>query len=141
MRILHILDHSVPIQSGYTFRTLNILQQQRVLGWETFHVTSPKHYGSPGEQEARVDGLLFYRSEPVPARVHRLPVINQLAVVRQLEKRVNGLVKQLQPDLLHAHSPALNGLAALRANRQFGIPLVYEVRAFWEDAAADHGRR
>ncbi len=35
MRILHILDHSVPLQSGYTFRTLGILKQQRALGWTT----------------------------------------------------------------------------------------------------------
>ena len=139
MRILHILDHSIPLQSGYTFRTRNILLQQRALGWETCHVTSPKHYGSEEREEEEVDGLLFYRSEPVQGLMARLPVMNQLAVVRQLEKRLDGLVKRLQPDVLHAHSPALNGLAALRAARLFGIPLVYEVRAFWEDAATDHG--
>ena len=139
MRILHVLDHSIPLQSGYTFRTRNILLQQRALGWETCHVTSPKHYGSEGQQEEEVDGLLFYRSEPVQGLVARLPIVNQLAVVHQLEKRLDGLVKQLQPDVLHAHSPALNGLAALRVGRKYGIPVVYEVRAFWEDAAVDHG--
>ena len=41
MRILHILDHSIPLHSGYTFRTLSILEQQRALGWETYHLTSP----------------------------------------------------------------------------------------------------
>ena len=139
MRILHVLDHSIPLQSGYTFRTRNILLQQRALAWETCHVTSPKHYGSEGRQEEEVDGLLFYRSEPVQGRVSRLPVVNQLAVVRLLEKRLDGLIKRLQPDVLHAHSPALNGLAALRVGRKYGIPVVYEVRAFWEDAAVDHG--
>jgi PEP-CTERM/exosortase A-associated glycosyltransferase len=39
--------------------------------------------------------------------------------------------------LLHAHSPALCGLAALQAARQAGLPCVYEIRAFWEDAAAE----
>ena len=29
MRILHILDHSLPLQSGYVFRTLGIINQQR----------------------------------------------------------------------------------------------------------------
>lgn len=139
MRILHVLDHSIPLQSGYTFRTRNILLQQRALGWETCHVTSPKHYGSEGRQEEEVDGLLFFRSEPVQGVVSRLPVVNQLAVVKQLEKRIDSLIGRLQPDVLHAHSPALNGLAALRASRKHGIPVVYEVRAFWEDAAADHG--
>ena len=34
MRILHILDHSLPLQSGYVYRTLGIVNQQRTLGWE-----------------------------------------------------------------------------------------------------------
>jgi hypothetical protein len=42
MRILHILDHSVPLHSGYSFRTLAILRQQRHLGWQTIHLTGPK---------------------------------------------------------------------------------------------------
>jgi PEP-CTERM/exosortase A-associated glycosyltransferase len=33
----------------------------------------------------------------------------------------------------------LNAIPALRVGRRLGIPVVYEVRAFWEDAAADHG--
>ena len=41
--------------------------------------------------------------------------------------------------MLHAHSPALCGMAALRAARRAGIPLVYEIRAFWEDAAVGNG--
>jgi hypothetical protein len=28
MRILHILDHSLPLQSGYVYRTLGIIDQQ-----------------------------------------------------------------------------------------------------------------
>ncbi|CAM5364538.1 hypothetical protein RLIN73S_07094 [Rhodanobacter lindaniclasticus] len=35
LRILHVLDHSLPLHSGYTFRTLAILGQQRALGWDT----------------------------------------------------------------------------------------------------------
>ncbi len=45
----------------------------------------------------------------------------------------------LQPDILHAHSPCLNGLAAIRAARRHRLPFVYEMRASWEDAAVDHG--
>jgi glycosyltransferase involved in cell wall biosynthesis len=33
----------------------------------------------------------------------------------------------------------LNALPALRVAGQLGLPVVYEVRAFWEDAAVDHG--
>ena len=31
LRILHVLDHSIPLHSGYTFRTLSILREQRKL--------------------------------------------------------------------------------------------------------------
>ena len=62
MKILHILDHSIPLHSGYTFRTKAILEQQQKLGWETFHVTSPKHSVATAPIEA-VDGFTFYRSE------------------------------------------------------------------------------
>ncbi|MGC1818400.1 MAG: TIGR04063 family PEP-CTERM/XrtA system glycosyltransferase, partial [Casimicrobiaceae bacterium] len=54
-------------------------------------------------------------------------------------RRIDELVRQFAPDVLHAHSPVLNALPALRAGRRHGIPVVYEVRAFWEDAAVDHG--
>jgi PEP-CTERM/exosortase A-associated glycosyltransferase len=136
-RILHVLDHSAPILSGYTYRTLSILREQRRLGWETAHVTSSKH---PADTEAEEsEGFLFYRTPPPPGVTSKIPVVRQLAVVRGLEGRLRALVPELQPDILHAHSPSLNGLAALRVGRELGLPVVYEVRAFWEDAAVDHG--
>jgi PEP-CTERM/exosortase A-associated glycosyltransferase len=45
----------------------------------------------------------------------------------------------VKPHILHVHSPVLNAIPALRVARRHNIPLVYEVRAFWEDAAVDHG--
>ena len=40
---------------------------------------------------------------------------------------------------MNAHSPILNGIPALWVARRRGIPIVYEMRALWEDAAVDHG--
>ena len=137
MRILHVLDHSAPILSGYTYRTLSILREQRRLGWETAHVTSSKHAAETLVEES--EGFRFYRT-PAPRGFHsKLPVVKQVAVVRELEGRLRSLVPEVEPDILHAHSPSLNGLAALRVGRDLGLPVVYEVRAFWEDAAVDHG--
>lgn len=138
MRILHILDHSIPLHSGYTFRTLSILNQQRALGWETFHITSTKQ-GETGQLEQDVDGWKFYRTAPSTQWYANLPMLNQWAVIDSLAKRLLEVAKIVKPDVLHAHSPALNAVAALRVGRQLGIPVVYEVRAFWEDAAVDHG--
>jgi PEP-CTERM/exosortase A-associated glycosyltransferase len=138
MRVLHILDHSVPLHSGYTFRTRAILEQQRAMGWSTFQLTSPKQ-GMTEAPVEQVGDLTFYRTPPTSGIQTRLPVINQLTVVRELERRLAEVIPEVKPHLLHAHSPALNGLAALRAARRSNIPLVYEIRAFWEDAAVDHG--
>lgn len=138
MRILHILDHSIPLHSGYTFRTRNILNQQRARGWETFHVTSPKQ-GEVETLKEEVDGLTFYRTPPVSGGLSTVPILSQFSIVSALQKRLIEVVQEVKPDVLHAHSPSLNGLAALKVAKQFNLPLVYEVRAFWEDAAVDHG--
>lgn len=138
MLILHILDHSIPLQSGYTFRTRNILREQRKLGWNTCHVTGLKQVGDhPAEEE--IDGLHFYRTANNGSVIGRLPVLNQIEVVRTLKNRICEVIEKERPDILHAHSPALNGLAALQAGKAYGLPVVYECRAFWEDAAVDHG--
>lgn len=138
MKILHILDHSIPLHSGYTFRTRAILEQQHKLGWETCHITSAKHSAASAAIE-EVDGFRFYRSEQPHGLLATLPVVNQWAIVQSLAKRLDEIIPELKPDILHAHSPALNGLAALKAARKYKLPLVYECRAFWEDAAVDHG--
>ena len=135
MRILHILDHSIPLHSGYTFRTAAILREQRALGWETFHLTSPKQ-GKTAADVEDVDGLRFYRS---PALERARAGLNEWRQIRAVEARLEQLARELKPDVLHAHSPVLNAIPAIRVGRKLGIPVVYEIRAFWEDAAVDHG--
>ncbi len=138
MHILHVLDHSLPIHSGYTFRTRAILNGQHALGWQTTHLTSPKHYGAEDDVET-FDGLTFHRTRPATGRWARWPLLDHWSVARATRERLVPLAREIRPDLIHAHSPALNGIAAVQAGRRLGIPVVYEVRAFWEDAAVDHG--
>lgn len=141
MKILHVLDHSIPLHSGYTFRTRSILEQQKNMGWETDHITSPKHNmaTTPDSDEEVIDGYHFFRTKPSNSLLSKLPVLNQLSIVPALEKRLDEVIKEFKPDILHAHSPALNGRATVNAGKKYGIPVVYEIRAFWEDAAVDHG--
>ena len=139
LRVLHVLDHSIPLHSGYTFRTLAILREQRKLGWNTFHLTSPKQTGCDALEETVDDVWHFHRTPAAAGPSSRLPGLEPIALMRQLEKRLAEVVSRVKPDLLHAHSPVLNAIPALRVGRRLGIPVVYEVRAFWEDAAVDHG--
>ncbi|BAL25901.1 TIGR04063 family PEP-CTERM/XrtA system glycosyltransferase [Azoarcus sp. KH32C] len=135
MRILHVFDHSIPLHSGYTFRSAAILREQRALGWETFHLTSPKQGKASGAEED-IDGLHFFRTPEVKART---AVVHEVALMQALERRIGEVAATVRPDVIHAHSPVLNALPALRAGRRLRIPVVYEIRAFWEDAAVDHG--
>jgi PEP-CTERM/exosortase A-associated glycosyltransferase len=138
MRILHVLDHSIPLHSGYTFRTAAILREQRAMGWETLHLTSPKHTAPSGPEED-VDGLRFYRTPWNPGVMGSLPLSRELLLMSATARRLDEIVRQTKPTVLHAHSPVLNAMPALWVGRRHRVPVVYEVRAFWEDAAVDHG--
>jgi PEP-CTERM/exosortase A-associated glycosyltransferase len=138
MRILHVFDHTLPLHSGYTFRSAAILRNQRKLGWDTYHLSGPKQLNCDVLEED-ADGLHFYRTPKPTGLLARLPGGDPFAVIAAIEKRLLGLAKELQPDVLHAHSPVLDAVPALRVGRKLGIPVVYEIRAFWEDAAVDHG--
>jgi glycogen synthase len=134
MRILHVLDHSLPLHSGYTFRTRSILRAQQARGWTVLGLTTPRH----SEKDARdqtIDGIDFRRTPGgTPSGV-----LGLFAEMAATTKALEATAREWKPDIIHAHSPALNGIPALRVGKKLNIPVVYEVRAFWEDAAVDHG--
>jgi PEP-CTERM/exosortase A-associated glycosyltransferase len=68
-----------------------------------------------------------------------VPVVNQLDVVAALRRQVAEVAREFRPQIIQAHSPCLNGLAAGAVARRLGVPFVYELRASWEDAAVSHG--
>lgn len=136
MKILHVLDHSLPVFSGYVFRTNYILKEQKKLGWQTVHVTSPKH-PNPLAAEEVYDEKIFYRT--FSNSLIQLPVIGEWFLMRKLYHRLCEVIEKEQPDVLQAHSPALNGLAAVWAGNKYNLPVLYEQRGLWEDAAVSHG--
>lgn len=138
MRVIHILDHSIPLQSGYAFRTLAILKEQRALGWETFHITSPKQ-GPTAADEEDVDGWHFYRTQPPGGILEGVPGLGEIELMGEIAHRIEQLARRVRPHILHAHSPVLNVIPALRVGRRLDIRVVYELRASWEDAAVNHG--
>lgn len=138
MRVLHILDHSLPLQSGYVYRTLAILKEQRARGWETVHLTGPKQ-GAAAATEEQVNGWHFYRTCGAGGLLNGITGLAEIKLMGNIASRIEELARRVRPDVLHAHSPVLNAIPALRVGRRLGIPVVYELRALWEDAAVDHG--
>jgi glycogen synthase len=131
LKVLHILDHSLPLHSGYTFRTRAIIKAQQASGIEVRGITGLRHTSEGPDPEA-VDGIVFHRTQGEaggPAGIREWREVGRLA------SAIEALCDEWRPDVLHAHSPVLCGAAALRAGKRLGIPLVYEIRAFWEDAA------
>ncbi len=138
-RILHVLDHSLPLHSGYTFRTRAIMSAQIAFGWQVEGVTGLRQYQGgevPGLDNQTIDGLTFHRT--IVCVKAPSPVL-EYSEVALLAQRIVALHREQPFDLLHAHSPVINGLAALRAARTLKIPFLYEIRAFWEDAAVGNG--
>ena len=136
MRILHVLDHSLPLHSGYTFRTRAILKAQVARGWQVMGVTGRRHSAPCEAREETVDGLDFARTPT--GRAWASP-IGEASEIAAFARTIDRAVATFRPDIIHAHSPVLDAVAALGVARMRGVPLVYEIRAFWEDAAVGNG--
>jgi len=134
-RVLHVLDHSLPLMSGYAFRTRAIMAAQAAAGLEVRGITGLRH-SAEGPPAEVAEGLLFHRTRGEAGGPAGLREMREIA---RLAEAIGRLIGEWRPDVLHAHSPALCGLAAARAARRHGLPLAYEIRAFWEDAAVGNG--
>ena len=135
MRILHVLDHSLPLHSGYSFRTRAIVTAQKARGLEVACLTGARH-SREGPDPETIEGIDFFRTpapEPAPSP------LREWREVRALARRLDALAAEWRPDQIHVHSPVLNALAALPVAKRRGLPVLYEIRAFWEDAAVGNG--
>ena len=65
MKVLHVLDHSLPISSGYSYRSQSIVQHQKRLGLGPVVLTSPKH-GSRADAQERIDDVTQMVARYVP---------------------------------------------------------------------------
>ncbi|MEO8976167.1 MAG: TIGR04063 family PEP-CTERM/XrtA system glycosyltransferase, partial [Casimicrobiaceae bacterium] len=115
-----------------------ILREQQQLGWETFQLTTPRQ-GAVTHAEETVDGWHFYRTALPRSRWQHVTGVAELREMATTARRIGELIDRLHPDVVHAHSPVLNALPALWAAHWRRVPVVYELRALWEDAAVDHG--
>jgi PEP-CTERM/exosortase A-associated glycosyltransferase len=92
-----------------------------------------------------LDGVLHLRT-PIKDRLackairDQWTILREVLVIRLLRRRVVALLRRWDFDIVHAHSPALCGLAAAQAAGKCGLPFVYEIRAFWEDGAVRNNK-
>ncbi len=136
MHILHLLHHSIPLDSAYSRRTKAILEQQAKLGWRTTQLTGCGQ-GLMRSAQEEVDSMRFHRTAPLTFPLKSLPGINRLVEMRQLAKQAGKIVSVTPPDIIHAHFPAQVGLPALILKKRCRIPLVYEMQAYFGSSELD----
>jgi len=131
-RVLHIVNDALPTTSaGYTIRTHEIALAQRAAGLDPHVVTRcgfPVTQGTlDGRRLVTLDGIPYHRLLPwrMPGRADRAA-----GLALQMAAR---LTEQLRPAVLHAASNYANAVIALAIGKKYGLPVVYEVRGFWED--------
>ena len=136
-RILHVLKVSLPFrQSGYTVRTKYTLEGQVAAGLEPIAMTAlnfPRSVGVidfpaiqdvGGVRHIRLDAGDGYESDP-PYDIY----------LRDYARYAAPVVRELAPAVIHVHSGFRgydSALVGLALKRHFGLPLVYEVRGFFE---------
>jgi glycosyltransferase involved in cell wall biosynthesis len=131
-RVLHLVNDALPTTSaGYTIRTHEIVLAQKAAGLDPHVVTRcgfPVTQGTlDGRRLVTLDGIPYHRLLP-----WRMPARADKAAALALEMAAR-LTEQLRPAVLHAASNYVNAVVALAIGKRYGLPVVYEVRGFWED--------
>jgi PEP-CTERM/exosortase A-associated glycosyltransferase len=147
MKVLHVLETSIPHTVGYTVRARAIIEHQRRVGLDPVVVTSPffpaKDLDVAVEQ---IQGTSYYRTNHIPVPASARSKVTSYAVRAMMVARYRQAILEIarveRPDVIHAHSSYTNAYAALPAARRLGVPLVYEVRTLWgESAVVENGLR
>ena len=131
-RVLHLVTDALPATSaGYTIRTHEIAVAQRAAGLDPHVATRCGYPVTQGRLDGRrlvvLDGVPYHRLLPwlMPARADTAADLGlELA---------DGLTSRIRPAVLHAASNFANARLALALRERYGLPVVYEVRGFWED--------
>ncbi len=131
-RILHLVNDALPTSSaGYTIRTHQIVLAQRAASLDPHVVTRCGYPVTQGRIDGRrlvmLDGIPYHRLLPwrMPGRADKAADLGL-----DMAARLTG---QVRPAVLHAASNYANAQIALALGKRYGLPVVYEVRGFWED--------
>jgi PEP-CTERM/exosortase A-associated glycosyltransferase len=146
VKVLHVLESSVPDTGGYTIRARYIVDFQRRLGISPVVITSPLFPRVPSGPIDEIDGVRYYRTNniasPAKAKSKLAAYAIRATMLARYRHAVMDVVRRERPDVIHAHSSYTNPRSALPAARRRGLPLIYEVRTLWgESAVIEDGLR
>lgn len=137
--VMHLLKASLPDrQSGYTIRSREVLRAQVDAGFRPFVVTP---FGFPADREPRapdhetVDGVVHHRIGPGEPTLD----VPSDRLLSRTATAAAALALDQRPALVHVasgHRGYEYGLVGLALRERLGVPLVYEVRGFFETSWA-----
>lgn len=136
--VLYLLHNSLPYNSaGYATRSHGLLRGLNASGWSVAGVTRPGYpFDRVSDEDLttipevdQVDGVKYHRLSTKYEKVPRSPLI---PFVETYTHRLASLIRTAKPFAIHAASNHWNGLAAVAAANEHGIPSIYEVRGLWE---------
>lgn len=135
-KILHVLKISMPHrQSGYSMRTYYTLIGQQAAGLTPVAVTALDFPANAGVEDAAEDemvgGVPHHRllRDSIPSRQPWSDYLDDWATA------LAPVVAQERPEYIHVHSGNRgyeSALVALAVGRALDVPVVYEVRGFFE---------
>lgn len=131
LRVLHLITNSLPhTQSGYAYRTHNILTELAAHGIESIALTRTGYPVMVGKalcgDEDVVDGIRYRRTLP-----SSLGETSEARLVQEVDEAMK-IVEEFRPHVLHATSDYRNALVAQAVSVATGILWVFEVRGLME---------
>lgn len=137
-RVIYFVASSLPHHPvGYGMRTHNLVRALAAMGWDMYVVARD---GYPNDRwdyphwalaaaSVNLDGIP-YRYSPNRAK---LRYARDIEGYHQSAANVfEAQCRELRPALIHAASNYNCGIVAAEVGRRLGIPVVYEVRGFWQ---------
>ena len=143
MKILFVMEDSVPIENGCPIRNRYIMENLKKEGMEIMGLTSPFMRVLPGkitEGSEVINGITYYRSQylntinGVSSTVLRWG--KRFQMFRRYCKLLETICLQEKPDLIHAITSYINGNAANKVGQKLNIPRLYEPRSIAGSTAA-----
>lgn len=137
-KVLHVLNSSIPyLSNGYCIRSKYIVENQNKVGIQPVVMTKP---GFPNDffKDMLKDDNKLIKEEMNEITYYRcLPrLIMRHTPLKKYSEAYSDMICRVidleSPDIIHAASNYINGLAGLDSARRKHKPFVYEIRGFWE---------
>jgi len=149
LRVLHLLNISLPNLSGYSIRSHNILLHQKLFAL-SFSLTSPKSF--PKKNLDIINNIIYFRYPPdmVNNFFFKYKIFEKLRISKLFDIfyfscskipliYLRKIVEVQKPDIIHGHSTAKFAKFGEKIARKTKIPFIYEVRGFVEDTLVEQG--